>query len=90
MGRRKKNLINGKLWAYTAITRAPGKFIVAICGEGEGGYRPLPEDSDCGGDYESELAAERTAKKLNDRLGLTEAEIRRIVLSTMPRTRRVV
>jgi hypothetical protein len=89
---RAKNLINGRRWAYTVVKRGWKEFVVVICGEGQAGYRPLPDDCDDAPPHETEAAAEAHARRLNERLGVKPEEVRRIVMSTMskpaPRRRR--
>jgi hypothetical protein len=88
MGKKNKNLINGKHWAYTVVAEGPSSFIVVICGENEQGYRPLPDDCDDAVTHKSEKEADDHARRLNERLGVSESEVHRIVGSTMPKTKR--
>jgi hypothetical protein len=74
-----KNIIDGKAAAYTTVV-APGmvKWQIAIVREDEDGYRPVA-------DYgERPLAeAERIARQLNERLGVSEEEALRILTSSL-------
>lgn len=68
--------------AYVATDIGLGNFAdcqISICVENEPEHRPL---SDYAGPYTMEKA-EAIAKRLNERLGVSEAQARHVILSTM-------
>lgn len=69
--------------AYTTI-QGPLGWTVAICREGENGYRPVPDY----GPYTEEAHTQGIVDRLNARLGLDKATVFKIVASTMPMLRR--
>lgn len=72
----------GKRAAYVAVLGTkPDEYIVALCVEGDDGYRPLDDLYPPG--PEGDIKA--LAGRLNARIGVTDAEARLIAFSTMPR-----
>lgn len=69
--------------AYTTIV-GPKGWTIAVCREGENGYRPVPDY----GPYKDEAHARGVADRLNVRLGVDQETAFKIVASTMPLLRR--
>jgi hypothetical protein len=74
-----KNIIDGKPAAYTTVM-SPGmdKFQVVVVREDECGYRPVADYGE-----RSQEDAERIARQLNERLGVSKEEALRILLSSL-------
>ena len=70
-----------KSFAYTSYEVAHGSFGIALCERGVKGYQPVDDY----GPYADEARAKGIAERLNERLGVSKASARTIVMSTMLR-----
>ena len=73
--------------AYFVVDDGPQSRL-AIAIEGEDGYRVISDKWDAGGPWPSYKDAKRAADMYNQGLGLSEADVIKIVTSTMPKSSR--